>query len=71
MVLSRLDSEIMITAELVCAATYRISSTFGRRPLIFKWIRWIPFALKTFHLFEQDEWLFAFKLMSPECMSNT
>ena len=56
------------------AAVYRISSIFGSWLLTFKWVRWIPFALKTFHSFQQDGWLLQtgprFKLMSPESISN-
>ena len=74
MVSSSSDSDIPITAALVRAAICRISSIFGRRLLTFNWIRWIPFALKTFHSFERDDWLLqtgpGFKLMSPESISN-
>ena len=65
MVSSSLDSDIPITAALVRAAKYRMSSIFGRRLLTFKWIKWIPFALKTLHLFEQDRRL----LISPESIA--
>ena len=54
MVSPSLGSDIPITAVLARAAIYRISSVFERRLLTFKWIRWIPFTLKTLHSFEQD-----------------
>ena len=74
MVSSSLDSDILITVALVSAAIYRNASVFGRRLLTFKRILWIPFALKAFHTFEQDDWLIytgpRFKLMPPEGFSN-
>ena len=55
MVLSSLDLDIPITAALVRAVICQISSIFERRLLTFEWIGWIPFDLKTFYSFEQDD----------------
>ena len=73
MVLSSLDLDIPITAALVRAVICQISSIFERRLLTFEWIGWIPFDLKTFYSFEQDDWLIqtgpGFQQMSPKSNS--